>query len=177
MLARQQLSYVQKKYFLLCIVTIVCLLISDIVFWPSMVDQMQGGYARGRVFDERAVPQLRVAAPMMILHISVSFVFLHFNVKFVSSSRNYKEMKEGQSGNSMNLRTNPISSIPKQDTENEVSAPGSEQNSSSTDQKLLPCTIINLRSIIHQSVVPTDEMLRGLLQDSKSSEANQRPNL
>jgi hypothetical protein len=38
MLTKKPLSAIQKKYFSFCVTALVCLLISDIAFWPRMVD-------------------------------------------------------------------------------------------------------------------------------------------
>jgi hypothetical protein len=116
LLAKQSFSAHQRKYFVLCVVTIVCLLISDIVFWPSMYKMIEVGYQIGGVLDQRVIPELIIAAPMMILHIAISFVFLHFNIRFVSSSQDLKEMKVDQT-QSINLPTNPTITAPQGDVQ------------------------------------------------------------
>jgi hypothetical protein len=91
MLAKKPLSAVQRKYFILCVAALICLLISDIAFWPRMTDLIQNTLKYDGIFDERAVPELKIAAPLMVLHISMSFVYLHLNIQFISSSREVKE--------------------------------------------------------------------------------------
>jgi hypothetical protein len=91
LVAKQPLTRSQRKYFILCVASLVCLLISDIFFWPNMFESLETLFKQG-AFDDQVAPQMRIMIPTFVMHIAVSFVYLHLSVKFIASSRNAKDV-------------------------------------------------------------------------------------
>eukprot|EP00475_Leptophrys_vorax_P040590 TRINITY_DN7553_c0_g1_i1.p1 TRINITY_DN7553_c0_g1~~TRINITY_DN7553_c0_g1_i1.p1 ORF type:complete len:161 (+),score=30.19 TRINITY_DN7553_c0_g1_i1:59-484(+) len=87
MMMKQPLSPNQLRYFWMCISCLVFLVISDIVTWPNLGEQLTFVKIYGGEFDGRSVQYLKISCPSYIVHISISFVYLHVIVRFVLSSR------------------------------------------------------------------------------------------